>query len=118
MHRGMNWRAEGAQESSSVFTPSYLRSSVSPSFSVKPLWLCASVVQGHKLDHSTHRVAVEGRIPPGHMVLELPLDVGQQARRPHAEQLRLQPLAPQLLLHQELIGEHILGRGDASRRLV
>src|SRR6185312_3424382 len=59
---------------------------------------------------SSYGVAVEGRITAGDMVLELPFDICEQARRADAEQTRLEPFASQLFLHQELVVEHVFCR--------
>ena len=65
----------------------------------------------------SHRVAVIGRIVPGQMVLELALDVGQQARGAEAEQLGLQPWPAELFLHQHQPVERGFCRGNAAGRL-
>ena len=46
------------------------------------------------------RVAVGRRVPAGHEVLELPLDVGEQRARAEAEQIRPEPAVAQLFLDQ------------------
>ena len=51
------------------------------------------------------------------MMLELALDIGEQARGADTEQIRLEPVAAQFLLHQELIVEHVLCRRDSAGRL-
>src|SRR5262249_6053797 len=66
---------------------------------------------------SSDRVAVEGRIAAGDMMLELALDVGEQAGGADPEQFWLQPFAPQFLLHQELVVQHVLRGRDAARGL-
>ena len=61
-------------------------------------------------DISSHGVAVEGRVAAGHVMLELTFDVGEQARGADSEQLRFEPFAAKFLFHQDLVGNHILGR--------
>src|SRR5688572_6420025 len=66
---------------------------------------------------SRHRVAVERRVAAGDVVLELALDVGEQAAGAEAEEGRLHPVATELLAHEDQPGERILGGGDAAGRL-
>src|SRR5580658_11078000 len=66
---------------------------------------------------SRHRVAMGGRIAPGRVVVELPLDVGQKAARADAEEVRLHPWRAELLPHQDEPGERVLGGAQAARRL-
>src|SRR5207247_4359682 len=66
---------------------------------------------------SYRRVAVDGGVSPGHEVVELAFDVGEQTRGAEAEQLRLEPAVPQLLLHQDEPLQRRLGAADAAGRL-
>src|SRR5881409_805432 len=66
---------------------------------------------------SYHRVMVRRRITSGDEVLELALDVGEQARRADAEQVGGEPAIAQLFLHQDLPLQRGLGGPDPARRL-
>src|SRR3954447_2072823 len=63
---------------------------------------------------SRHRVAVRRRVAPGHVVLQLPLDVAQQRAGAVAEEGGAQPLRAQLLLHHQHPGDRVLGGADAA----
>src|SRR5471030_2688499 len=62
-------------------------------------------------------MTMESRIAAGDVMLELPFDIGEKARRAYAEQLRFEPLAAEFFLHQDLVFEHRLGGGHATRWL-
>ena len=53
-------------------------------------------------------------IAPMHVVVELTLNVSQQAAGPNSEETWLCPLIPQLLLHQCKPRQSVLGRADPS----
>src|ERR1043166_4055315 len=62
-------------------------------------------------------MAVCSAVPPGRMMLQLTLDVGEQAAGPEAEQLGPEPaIAQPLLDHREPV-ERLLGTADPTRRL-
>src|SRR5881394_2822226 len=48
-----------------------------------------------------HRVAVRGGVAPGHEMLELALDIGEQRAGAEAEQRGFEPAVAQLFLHQD-----------------
>ena len=54
----------------------------------------------------------------GHEMFELSFDVAQQAGRPEAEKVGLEPTVAEFLLHQGEVGEGILGLGNSAGRLV
>src|SRR5438093_10784554 len=66
-------------------------------------------------------MAMGRRITSGDEMLELALDVGEQARGAEAEQVRLEPTVAQLLLHKNeplqgrLGAPHAAGRLEAGR---
>ena len=64
-----------------------------------------------------HGHLVLGCVAPSDVVIQLPLDVPQQAAGSDAEQVRLRPLVPKLLLHQGQPGEGVFGAADPSSRL-
>src|SRR5690606_39226239 len=66
---------------------------------------------------SCERVAVAGRVAARDVVLELALDVGEQRAGAEAQQVGLEPTAPQLLLHEDEPGEGVLGGAQAAGRL-
>src|SRR6266550_9023991 len=66
---------------------------------------------------SYHGMVVGCRVAPGHEVLELPLDVGEQCRRPEPEQTGSQPALAQLFLHQDEPVQRLLRLADPARRL-
>src|SRR5207253_5860420 len=66
---------------------------------------------------SYHRVAVRRRVAPGHEVLELALDVGEQARGAEAEPVRREPTVAQLLFHQNEPLQGRFGAPNAAGRL-
>src|SRR6187455_2306939 len=66
---------------------------------------------------SNHRHAMSRRIPTRHEVLELPLDIGQQAARAKAEEMRPQPAIAEFFLHEDEPVECLLCRTDAAGRL-
>src|SRR5712692_6535631 len=66
---------------------------------------------------SYHRVMVRRRIAPGHEVLELALDVGEQRRGTEPEQIGAQPALAQLFLHQYEPVERLFRLADPARRL-
>ena len=57
------------------------------------------------------------RIPTGHKMLQLALDIGQQRAGPEAEQVGTQPAVAQFVLHQRQPVERIPCGPDAARRL-
>src|SRR5881296_813746 len=66
---------------------------------------------------SYHGMVVCRRIPPGHEVLELALDVGEERRRAEPEQRGPQPPVAELFLHQDEPVERLLRFADPARRL-
>src|SRR5699024_8994428 len=66
---------------------------------------------------SSEWMANAGRAATGNAMLELPLDVPQQARRAETEQLRPQPLVPQLLFDHDEPGNCFPGGTDPTCRL-
>ena len=58
-----------------------------------------------------------GRVIAGHIVLQLAFDVGQQAGRADAKELRLQPLAAKFLGHHGEVLQRRLGRRNTTGRL-
>src|SRR5690606_27453875 len=61
-----------------------------------------------------HGVMIGGGIAPGHVVLELPLDIGEQTRRAEAEEVGLEPTASEFLAYQDQPLKRRLGGGNAS----
>src|SRR5881396_1575293 len=66
---------------------------------------------------SYHRMVVCRRVPPGHEVLELALDVGEERRRAEPEQSGPQPPVAELFLHQDEPVERLLRLADPARWL-
>src|SRR5260370_37142250 len=66
---------------------------------------------------SCHRMPILGGIAPGCMMLQLPLDVTQQAAGAEAEHFRPQPRRPQLLFDHRQPLDGLLPRANAARRL-
>ena len=66
----------------------------------------------------SHGVSMSGRVMAGHEMFELSFDVAQQAGRPEAEKVGLEPTVAEFLLHQGEVGEGILGLGNSAGRLV
>ena len=60
---------------------------------------------------------MRGGVATGDVVEQLSLDVGEQRAGPESEEAAVQPVAAQLLLHQEEPDERLLRRADAARRL-
>src|SRR5947207_15898555 len=58
---------------------------------------------------SYHRMVVRRRVPAGHEVLELTLDVGEERGGAEPEQGGSQPALAQLFLHQDQPVERLLG---------
>ena len=52
------------------------------------------------------------------MVLELALDVSKKTGSANPEKLGLKPFPAQLFLHQDLVIENILGRGNTACRFI
>src|SRR5260370_30739089 len=63
---------------------------------------------------SDRGMAVRRGVAPGQEMLELALDVGEQARRAEAKQLRPQPPLAQLFLHHDEPLERLLRLADAA----
>src|SRR5690606_35953123 len=51
--------------------------------------------------HLGHGVMIGGGITPGHVVLKLALDIGEQARCPETEEVGFEPAASKFLAHQD-----------------
>src|SRR5438034_10415748 len=66
---------------------------------------------------SYHRVMVRRRVAPGHEMLELALDVGEQRRGTEPEQIGPQPALAQLFLHEDEPVERLFRLADPARRL-
>src|SRR5688572_19935071 len=64
-----------------------------------------------RLDHG---LAMSGGVPSGHVVFELPLDVGKQAARSKTEQAGAKPAIAQFFLHQDKPVQRLLGRTYAA----
>ncbi len=58
-----------------------------------------------------------GRVIAGHTVLQLAFDVGQQAGRADAKELRLQPFAAQFFCHHREVLQRRFGRRNSTGRL-
>ena len=65
---------------------------------------------------SSHRHVMFGGVVTGDVVVQLPLQVGQQAGSAEAEQVGHQPFIAEFFLHQGLPGHGLLGFADAARR--
>src|SRR6266702_5471938 len=66
---------------------------------------------------SYHGMVMRRGIAPGHEVLELALDVGEQRRGTEPEQIGPQPALAQLFLHQDEPVERQFLLADPARRL-
>src|SRR6266513_5080471 len=66
---------------------------------------------------SYHWVPVRRRVPAGHEVLELTLDVGEKRGGAEPEQIGPLPALAQLFLHQDQPVERLLGLANPARRL-
>src|SRR2546422_6594917 len=66
---------------------------------------------------SYHGMVVRRRVAPGHEMLELTLDVGQERRCAEPEQICPQPAGAELFLHQDEPVEGLFGLADPTRRL-
>src|SRR5690606_28251854 len=67
---------------------------------------------------SDHGMTVRRGVAPGDEVLELPLDVGQQAGCAEPESIGAQPAVAELFLHELQVLQRLPGRADAAGRLV
>src|SRR5881296_954192 len=66
---------------------------------------------------SYHGMVMRRRVAPGHEVLELALDVGEQRRGTEPEQTGPQPALAQLFLHKDEPVERLFRLADPARRL-
>ena len=62
----------------------------------------------------THRDVMGGGIAAGGMVMQLALDIGEQAAGADAEAAGSQPGSAELLPHEDLPGEGLFGAADAA----
>jgi len=58
---------------------------------------------------------VLGGVAAGDVILQLALDVGQQAGSPESEQLRLHPCAAKFFFHQDQPGNRVFGGAKSAR---
>src|SRR5690606_42025391 len=65
---------------------------------------------------SCHGMPPGRRVATGHVMLELALDVANERAGAKAEQVRLQPARPQLLLHQQHPFDRLLRAANSARR--
>src|SRR5947209_16550413 len=64
-----------------------------------------------------HGHTVTRGVAPGHEMLELAFDIGEQCARSDAEEIGTKPPVSQLLLHEEHVLEDVLRGADATGRL-